>query len=180
MAQPFAPMVGSCGRLANLFEGARMCSGADLERIHGEPVNASVCCCRSGDAYPGTMWSALGRTTTILALCLAIGLHWAALQSVAWTAMLIEYSKHATLRQALTQTFDGDHPCAMCKGINAAQHSPKKQQTPPVVSKPDLICTTRTFELIQSFERFQSPRSSTVFSEDGESPPVPPPRLELS
>ena len=135
---------------------------------------------RSGGPYPGAMWSAIGRATTIFALCLAIGLHWAALQSVAWTAMLIEYSKHTTLRQALIQTFDGDHPCAMCRGINAAQHSPKKQQTPSVVSKPDLICTTGAFEFVQPFERFQFPRSSAVFSEHGESPPVPPPRLGLS
>src|SRR5437868_8418811 len=132
---------------------------------------------RSGDAYPGTMWSALGRATTILALCLAIGLHWAALQSVAWTAMLIEYSKHATLRQALTQTFDGDHPCAMCKGINAAQHSPQKQHAPsPPVSKPDLICTTRTFDFIRSFAHFRFAQGGAVFSKRGESPPVPPPR----
>jgi hypothetical protein len=135
---------------------------------------------RSGGAHPGTMWLAIGRATTIFALCLAIGLHWAALQSVAWTAMLIEYSKHTTLRQALTRTFDGDHPCAICKGISAAQHSPKKQQAPSVVNKPDLICTTRTFEFIRSFEQFQFPRSSAAFSEHGKSPPVPPPRLELS
>ena len=135
---------------------------------------------RSGGPYPGAMWSAIGRTTTIFALCLAIGLHWAALQSVAWTAMLIEYSKHTTLRQALSQTFDGDHPCAMCRGINAAQHSPKKQQTPSVVSKPDLICSTRSFEFIRAFEQLEFPRSSARFSEQRESPPVPPPRLELS
>jgi hypothetical protein len=126
------------------------------------------------------MWPAIGRVTTIFALCLAIGLHWAALQSVAWTAMLIDYSKHTTLRQALTQTFDGDHPCAMCKGINAAQHSPKKQQAPLVVSKPDLICTTRTFGFIRSFTQFWFPPSRAAFSEHGESPPVPPPRLAVS
>ena len=135
---------------------------------------------RSGGPYPGAMWSAIGRATTILALCLAIGLHWAALQSVAWTAMLIEYSRHAPLRQAIAQTFDGDHPCAMCKGINAAQHFPKKQQAPSVVSKPDLICSTRSFEFIRAFEQLEFPRSSARFSEQRESPPVPPPRLELS
>jgi hypothetical protein len=122
------------------------------------------------------MWRAIGRATTILALCLAIGLHWAALQSLAWTTMLIEYSKHTTLSQAITQTFDGDHPCAMCKGINAAQHSPKKQQATSTASKPDLICIARPFDFIPPFEQFQFARISTVFSQSRQSPPTPPPR----
>ncbi len=154
-----------------------MVQGKPRHPIQG---NQLIVATRSGDAYSAVMLPAIGRATTILALCLAIGLHWAALQSAAWTAMLIEYSKHTTLRQALTQTFDGDHPCAICKGINAAQHSPKKQHAPSVVSKPDLICTTRNFEFIRSFRPFQFPRTSAVFFEQGESPPVPPPRLELS
>jgi hypothetical protein len=43
-----------------------------------------------------------GRIMTILALCCAIGLHWVALQSLAWTTMIIDYSKRAPLREAAT------------------------------------------------------------------------------
>ena len=35
------------------------------------------------------MIAAFGRALTIIALCLSLGLHWLALQSVAWTAMLV-------------------------------------------------------------------------------------------
>jgi len=37
----------------------------------------------------------IGRIVMVLALCCAIGLHWIALQSLAWTAMVIQYSKCA-------------------------------------------------------------------------------------
>ena len=44
-----------------------------------------------------------GRIITIFALCCAIGLHWVAIQSIGWTTMLIEYSKHAPLREAIAK-----------------------------------------------------------------------------
>jgi hypothetical protein len=51
----------------------------------------------------------IGRIVMVLALCCAIGLHWIALQSLAWTAMVIQYSKCARLGQAIEQTLDGAH-----------------------------------------------------------------------
>ena len=44
------------------------------------------------------------------ALILAVGAHWAVLQSVAWTGMVISYSQNAPLTEALQKTFDGDYP----------------------------------------------------------------------
>jgi len=64
----------------------------------------------------------------VLSLCAAIGLHWAALQSVAWVGMLISYSHSASMSSAIEKTFDGRHPCPLCKAIGKGQQSGKKQE----------------------------------------------------
>ncbi len=90
------------------------------------------------------MFRAAGRFVTILALCCAIGLHWIALQSLAWTTMIVEYSKHAPLRAAITQTFDGAHPCSLCHAVNAGKNSEKKTDLQSTTPKIDMIYSVRT------------------------------------
>jgi len=121
----------------------------------------------------------VGRIGTILALCCAIGLHWIALQSVAWTTMIFEYSKHAPLRAAITQAFDGAHPCSLCHAVNTGKNSEKKSdfQSP---TKIDMICAARTILLLPRFVPFQYATSDFSSSESRSSPPVPPPRSLLS
>jgi len=121
-----------------------------------------------------------GRIATILALCCAIGLHWIALQSVAWTTMIIDYSKHAPLRQAITQTFDGTHPCSLCHAVNAGKNSEKKSDLPSVTPKIDMICVPHTTSLAPPFVRFAYARISFVVCAITRPPLVPPPRMLLS
>ncbi len=85
-----------------------------------------------------------------------------------------------SLAEAVAKTFDGNHPCDLCKGINAAQHSQKKQEAQPAPSKPDLICTARPIRIISSFQDFHYAESAVPVSERGQSPPVPPPRTVLA
>ena len=59
----------------------------------------------------------LARGVVVSAICLSLGLQWAALQGIAWTTMLINYSKDGSLVEAVTKTFDGDHPCALCQAV---------------------------------------------------------------
>ena len=94
--------------------------------------------------------------------------------------MIVEYSQRAPLALAIAQTLDGEHPCDLCKRINAAQHSPKKTDLRPLVTKPDLICTTRLVTLLPrfAFHCFTFPQVSLVLRVD--SPPVPPPRFSLA
>jgi hypothetical protein len=51
---------------------------------------------------------------TWLVLVLLVGGHWGALQVVAWTGMVVDYSRDASLCEAVKKTFDGLHPCALC------------------------------------------------------------------
>jgi hypothetical protein len=52
-----------------------------------------------------------------LALLQILGGHWALLQTSAWLGMIVQYSQRAGLKAGLVQTFDGDHPCPVCKAI---------------------------------------------------------------
>jgi len=122
------------------------------------------------------MFRAAGRFAMILALCCAIGLHWIALQSLAWTTMVIEYSKHAPLRAAITQTFDGAHPCSLCHAVNTGKSSEKKSDLQSPTPKIDMICAVRTIRLIPVFAPFAYALGTFSSPEIAHSPPVPPPR----
>ena len=122
------------------------------------------------------MFRVAGRFVTILALCCAIGLHWIALQSLAWTTMVIEYSKRAPLRAAITQTFDGAHPCSLCHAVNAGKSSEKKSDLQSSNPKIDMIYTVRTIRLIPAFALFAYAPVTFSSLEIAHSPPIPPPR----
>ena len=69
-----------------------------------------------------------------LALFLVAGGHWAMLQGVAWATMVRDFSKTGSLTEAVGKTFDGKHPCAMCKKLTNARASEEKA---PVTLKVD-------------------------------------------
>lgn len=119
----------------------------------------------------------IGRIITIGAICCAIGLQWVALQSLAWTSMLIENSKRASLCQAIAQTFDGAHPCSLCHIVATAKALEKKADMQVSVPKVDIICVARAIRLLPPFAPFQYAVHDFSFSEIKESPPIPPPRV---
>jgi hypothetical protein len=118
-----------------------------------------------------------GRIVTIGALCCAIGLHWVALQSFAWTSMLFEYSKRAPLCQAIAQTFDGAHPCSLCHVVATGKASEKKTDVRSPVPRIDIICVARVIRLISPVALFDYTLRDFSVSEIEYSPPVPPPRV---
>jgi hypothetical protein len=70
----------------------------------------------------------LGKYLLIAALVATTGLHWAALQTVAWTTMLAGNLCSDSFSEAVSKTFDGEHPCPLCKAIAAAKKSGKKSE----------------------------------------------------
>ena len=48
------------------------------------------------------------------------------LQSVAWLRMLADYSRTNSVEEAVVMTFDGKHPCEMCKKLEQV----REEQTP--------------------------------------------------
>jgi hypothetical protein len=113
---------------------------------------------------------------TALILALTEG-HWAVLQAVAWTRMLVVYSRDASLSTALEQTFDGKHPCAMCKLIESARQSANGQELQePSVKRDSMFCETyASLRFDASGFRFPVDGPSTYPSRT-DPPPVPPPR----
>jgi hypothetical protein len=80
-----------------------------------------------------------GRLLLVVALLVSCGAHWLVLQSIAWTAMLVENSQRTTLVEAVKRTFDGTHPCGLCKQIAGGKQQEKKSDTPLFAGKIELI-----------------------------------------
>jgi hypothetical protein len=93
--------------------------------------------------------------------------------------MIIDYSKRAPLCQAITQTFDGAHPCSLCHAVNAGKNSEKKSDLQSPTPKIDMICVSRTACLLRPFVPFEHAARNFSFDQVGQSPPVPPPRRLL-
>jgi len=72
--------------------------------------------------------SRLPKVLIALALAGSIGLHWAFLQAVAWTGMIVSYSQAVPLSEAMQKTFDGQHPCKLCKQIAKEKQSEKRSE----------------------------------------------------
>lgn len=69
------------------------------------------------------MISKLLRLACVGSLLCATGVHWAALQSLAWARMAALNAREAPLGEALARTFDGRHLCDLCKTIQKAGSS---------------------------------------------------------
>jgi len=125
------------------------------------------------------MFARRGKILVIALLVLVTGAHWAALQTVAWTKMLASNLRHDSFAEAIGKTFDGDHPCCLCKAIAAAKKSEKKSEAvspmlkmefPPIAEKLIVLPPSR-FELLPWNNFFAELLSFP--------PPLPPPRTCL-
>ena len=111
----------------------------------------------------------------VLSLCAALGLHWAALQSVAWVGMLVSYAQSGTVASAIEKTFDGKHPCPLCNAIRKGEQSGKKQEF-QVSAKIDMDYRRQPELLIPPMQNFKWPAllaEGAVFSPE---PVIPPPK----
>lgn len=109
------------------------------------------------------------------ALVISIGAHWAALQSVAWVGMVISYSHTSTLAEAVQKTFDGQHPCKLCKFVSEGKKSERKQNVLKVETKLDLLIADKAAILYPPNALPPNFAPLTVFSANNFSPPTPPP-----
>jgi hypothetical protein len=87
---------------------------------------------------PG-VFARLSKWFTVLALVMVIGGHWALLQSAAWLGMVVSFSQTDSVSVALEKTFDGQHPCPVCKLVKAGQASEKKQDLQKLETKLDFL-----------------------------------------
>lgn len=121
---------------------------------------------------------ALTKIVAVSVLVLSLGLHWALLQTVAWTGMLIAYSRDGSFKQAVVKTFDGKHPCPLCRAIEqgrAEEKTPDKQPSNPV-SKLDCGLVWQAIRFDFKCARERIPTLDAAAPVRADEPPKPRPR----
>lgn len=68
-----------------------------------------------------------GQYLLIGALIVSMGGHLALLQTIAWGNMLVDFSSRSSLSEAVEKTFDGEHPCALCKVVRKSKSEEEKK-----------------------------------------------------
>ncbi len=76
-----------------------------------------------------------GKFLVVLVLVTMLGAHWAVLQTLAWTTMLADNLQSESLETALVKTFDGKHPCPLCRAIAEGKKSERKTEFTVSTSK---------------------------------------------
>ena len=122
------------------------------------------------------MLKRFGHGLLIIALLGATGGHWAVLQTVAWTDMLVDNLQTSSVTEAVSKTFGGAHPCKLCKQISTGKEAEKKSELPFQIKKLEFVSTHPAFVFAASREFRLLPE--LFFPVDGLThlPSVPPPR----
>lgn len=117
----------------------------------------------------------------VLALTLSLGAHWALLQSMAWVGMLVTYSQDATVGEALTKTFDGEHPCQLCHFVREGRKAESKhEQSLKLEAKKQFICESVLAILYPPAEFSLAPLPRFQAVPRADVPPLPPPRAPFA
>ena len=125
----------------------------------------------------------LGCVVMMAALFLSAGGHLALLQGVAWATMVRDFSRTGSVTSAVEKTFDGKHPCPLCKKIASARaHEEKAPLTVKAEKKAELFVSTSSEIVPQpSVGIFVYPPLPCVnVPEHPSAPPVPVPRATVS
>jgi hypothetical protein len=118
----------------------------------------------------------IAKWLVVAALALTMGLHWAVLQSAAWVGMAVSFAQRDSLGVALDKTFDGQHPCQLCKFVEAGKKSESKEAFSKTSLKLDGLCAPSAWRLAAP-QISADPLLAPVFLRPHSSvPPVPPPR----
>jgi hypothetical protein len=123
-----------------------------------------------------TVFARIGKLFLIVALLVTTGAHWAALQSVAWVTMFADNARTAPLSAAFERTFDGKHPCPLCRQVSAGRSSEKKADLQSEVKKIEFVNQSPVFIFAAPEWFILAGRQECFPRSFSFSPPVPPPR----
>jgi hypothetical protein len=118
----------------------------------------------------------IGHLLLIVALIATIGGHWAVLQTVAWTTMLADNLQRDSFVEAVSKTFDGEHPCKMCHDISAGKQAEKKSAFAPTAKKLEFVSVPARYVFGGSENFYLLPEPNHRAHQLAHRPPVPPPR----
>jgi hypothetical protein len=120
----------------------------------------------------------LVRLTVVLMLGTTLGMHWAVLQGMAWTAMFMKQVQSLPVSVALSYTFDGEHACEWCRVVRDGKAEEKARQESRMTVKLEGVLPPISLVACQMEETLDlgSRRASTGGLIRREPPPLPPPR----
>ena len=120
----------------------------------------------------------LAIAVAFLALFLLAGGHWAILQTGAWTGMIVAYTKDGNVSTAISRTFDGKHPCALCCAVrDGRKQEEKKAPGLQWELKKDFIIRSFLFEVVRDFGWGEYRRYDRDLVSITLEPLIPPPRI---
>src|SRR5271154_7123484 len=122
------------------------------------------------------MFIRIGKMFVVIALVTMLGAHWALLQTVAWTTMLADNLCTQSVKEAVTETFDGNHPCCLCKAIAAGKQSEKKTEFNLQTQKLEFPPSKENFALIAPSQFHLLPQENSPAKSLAQKPPLQPPR----
>jgi len=117
------------------------------------------------------------RWFVVALLVFAVGAHWAFLQSAAWVGMLASNLQSTSFQQALVKTFDGKHPCRLCKLVNEGKKSERKQDQLQLKTHIDFFLTTSRAWVMSVAKPEEAPAPALIQTQLISSPISPPPRV---
>ena len=139
--------------------------------------------CRSASGRTPRMFDFFGRSRTFgIAAIIAVifmsstGSYQFVFQGFAWVKMISQFSKTEAPLQVLIKTFDGKHPCSICKKISRTHSKDQAPQISPAQKFDPAFISAEGVLTVPDFAR----RSFFITSQSlilrGIRPPTPPPR----
>jgi len=91
------------------------------------------------DKFTAVVLLKTSKCLLVAMLSLTLGFHWPLLQSVAWVGMIVKFSAQGSFPRAVANTFDGQHPCPICKLVRAGKSAEGKCESRQTLQKLDLF-----------------------------------------
>jgi hypothetical protein len=118
----------------------------------------------------------IGKIFLVIALVAILGAHWTLLQTVAWTTMLADNLCTHSVKEAVAETFDGNHLCDLCKAIAAGKQSEKKTEFSLESQKLEFPPAKQNFVLIAPSQFQLLPLENSSAKSFAQKPLLQPPR----
>ncbi|MFN0075657.1 MAG: hypothetical protein ACKVY0_04200 [Prosthecobacter sp.] len=131
---------------------------------------------------PPSLLLRIARRGIVGVVCLSLGMHWALLQGIAWTGMLISFAREGAVIEAVEKTFDGQHGCALCAKVKEGRDSDQQrpQQTGQSLKKMDAVLVEITKLIAPAGENISFVMIRATMAQRNERPEMPPPRCGLA
>ena len=114
----------------------------------------------------------------ICAIVLSVGGHWFVLQSLAWSGMILSYSRNSSFIEALQKTFDGRHPCKLCHAVKSGRAAEHQQPRSKIDTQLDLLLPVAWTLVPRVWHGPPIAFEINPFPLPTDKPPVPPPRRQ--